>query len=115
MTSWASEQGVADEDGGGVAPHGPHRRAVAPFGVAVHQVVVDQGEVVHELHRDRAAQRGRRVAGDGLAGQQGQRGAHRLAGVRVERPTTLVAPAEVVGRHQPAVVVEPVHGTAQRG
>ena len=73
------EQPVPGQDGRADAEHGPGRRAVPALGVVVHDVVVQQGEVVHELDRHRGgdAALGRRARGAG--GQQGERGPQRLA------------------------------------
>ena len=58
--SWARrEQRVAGQDGRADAEHRPGRRPVPPLGVAVHDVVVQQREVVHELHRHRGGARPR--------------------------------------------------------
>ncbi len=100
------EQGVADQDGLGGAVHLPDGVAVAALLVAVHQVVVQEGEVVHQLHGHRAghAHLGR-GAGD-LGGEHGERGTYGLAAVAVRGVALGVDPAEVVGG-------DGVHGRGQ--
>ena len=51
------EQRVADEDGVADAVHVPHGRAVVAVAVAVHDVVVDEREVVDQLDRHGARAR----------------------------------------------------------
>ncbi len=77
------EQRVTDQDGLGGAVHLPDRVAVAALLVAVHQVVVQEGEVVHQLHGHRSghADLGRGT-GD-LGGEHRERGADGLAAVAV--------------------------------
>ena len=47
------QQRVAGQDGGADAEHCPGGGPVQAFGVAVHDVVVQQRPVVHQFHRDR--------------------------------------------------------------
>ncbi len=61
------------------AVDGPQRRAVAPLGVAVLDVVVDEAEVVAELDRGCARQGRSMVARDRGVGEQPEEGAHALA------------------------------------
>ena len=56
----AGQHRVAGEDRLALAEDGPPGRTVAPFEIAVHDVVVQQREVVHQLDGDRAGQRRRR-------------------------------------------------------
>ena len=87
------EQRVAGQDRGRHAEHRPRGRPVPAFHVVVHDVVVQQREVVHQLHGDGGRQRQRRVTAGRLRGQQGQRGPQRLAAAarrvpaRPRRPT----------------------------
>ena len=53
---------------------------VAALRVAVLDVVVDEAEVVAELHGRRARQGGLELAGDARVGQQAEQGPHPLAG-----------------------------------
>lgn len=91
------EERVADQDRLGRAVHLPYGVAVAALLVAVHQVVVQQREVVHEFDGHRAGNAGLGGRARRLGGQQGERGAHGLAAVTVRRPPVGVDPAEVVG------------------
>ncbi len=100
------EQGVADQDGLGGAVHLPDGVAVPALFVAVHQVVVQQREVVDQFDGDRAGHTGARCRAGDLGGQHRERGAHRLAPVAVRGPALRVGPAEVVGGHR-------VHGRGQ--
>ena len=81
------EEPVPGQDGRADAEHGPGRRPVPALGVVVHDVVVQQGEVVHELDRHRGghAPLGRRASGAG--GEQGQRGPQGLAATAAYRVT----------------------------
>ena len=47
--------GVAGQDRRADTEDRPRGRAVPPLGIPVHDVVVQQGEVVHQLNRDRGA------------------------------------------------------------
>lgn len=107
------EQRVADQDRLGRAVHLPHRVAVAPLLVAVHQVVVQQREVVHELDGHGAGDAGLRGGAGRLRGQQGQRRAHGLAAVAVGGPALGIDPAEVVGGHGVHGRCEPVNGSPE--
>ena len=107
------EQGVADEDRLGGAVHLPDGVAVAALFVAVHQVVVQEGEVVDEFDGDGAAPEvGIPGAGD-LGGEHREGGAHGLAAVTVRRPPVGVDPAEVVGGDGVHGRREPAHGSPQ--
>jgi hypothetical protein len=104
-----AQQRVAGQDGGPDPEHGPGRGPVPPLGVAVHDVVVQQREVVHELHgRGRGdAPLGRRAGGPGR--QQGQRRAQRLAALALtDGGAVSVDEAQVVGRDDPDVGAEPL-------
>lgn len=81
--------------------------------VAVHQVVVQQREVVHEFDGDGAGDAGLGRRARGFRGQQGERGAHGLAAVAVGRPALGVDPAEVVRRDGVHGRRQPVHGSSQ--
>lgn len=100
-------QRVPGEDRVGDPEHGPRGGPVPAGGVPVHHVVVQQREVVHQLHR------GGGPYGDGLApaergdGGEDQRGTYRLARLPRDRGTVRVLPAEVVAR-------DPAHRTGQR-
>ena len=74
-----AEQRVAGIDGLRDAVDRPEGGAVAPLGVAVLDVVVDEAEVVAELDRRGARQRAPMVAGDGGVGEQAQERPHALA------------------------------------
>ncbi len=52
------QQGVAGEDRAVRAEDRPRGGPVPPLGVAVHEIVVQQGEVVDQLHGDRAGEPG---------------------------------------------------------
>src|SRR5690606_9359933 len=84
-------------------------------GVAVHHVVVQQREVVHQLHRDGGGQRRAGGAADRLRGQQHQGGAERLPAVPGGGAPFGVAPAEVVSGDAVHRVGQPGRGLAQRG
>lgn len=91
------QQRVAGEHGGRGAEQGPEGGAVAAQRVAVDDVVVQQREVVHQPHGDRAGHRDRRAIPDGHRRQQRQRGPHRLAAARHRgRGAVGLAPAAVV-------------------
>ena len=107
------EERVADQDRLGGAVHLPHRVAVAALLVAVHQVVVQQREVVHQLHGDRAGHADLGRGAGRLRGEQRERGAHGLAAVAVGGVALGVDPAEVVGGDGVHGRGEPVHGRAQ--
>lgn len=109
------EQGVADQDGEGRSVHLPHRVAVAALLVAVHQVVVQQREVVHELDRDGAGDADLGRGTRGLGGEQRERRTHGLAAVAVRHVALGVDPAEVVGGDGVHGRREPVDGGAERG
>lgn len=100
------EQGVADQDGLGGAVHLPDGVAVPALLVAVHQVVVQQREVVDQFDGDRAGHAGLRGGAGDLGGQHGEGGAYGLAAVAVRGPALGVDPAEVVGGDR-------VHGRRQ--
>ena len=61
------EHGVARQDRPRAPEHRPRGGPVVALGVAVHDVVVQEREGVHELHRDRAGQ----AVGGGPAGRPG--------------------------------------------
>ncbi len=107
------EEGVADEDGLGGVVGLPDGVAVAALLVAVHEVVVEQREVVHELdgHGAGDARRGGRAGG--LGRQQGEGGAYGLALIAVGRPPLDVDPPEVVGGDGVHGCREPGHGGTQ--
>ena len=73
---WSDVSSLVSSPGGGAVTAGP---------VTVHHVVVQQGEVVHQLDGDRRTQRRGRGASDGLGRQQDQRGTDRLATARSGR------------------------------
>ena len=79
-----AEQRVAGVDRLRDAVHRPQRGAVAALGVAVLDVVVDEAEVVAQLHGRRAGQRAAVVAGDRGVGEQAE-----------QRPDPLAAAAPV--------------------
>lgn len=107
------EQGVADEDGLGGAVHLPDGVAVAALLVAVHQVVVQQREVVHQFNGDRTRHAHLGGGAGGLRGQDGERGAYGLAAVAVRGIALGVDPAEVVGGDGVHGRCEPVDGRLQ--
>ncbi len=100
------EQGVADEDGLGGAVHLPDGVAVPALFVAVHQVVVQQREVVDQLHGDGAGDAGLGLGAGDLRGEHREGGAYGLAAVPVRGVALGVDPAEVVGGNR-------VHGRCQ--
>jgi hypothetical protein len=73
-----AEERVAGVDGLRDAVERPQRRPVAPFAVTVLDVVVDEAEVVPELHRSRPGQRSPVIARDGGVGEQSQEWTHPL-------------------------------------
>ncbi len=113
------EERVADQDRERRAVHLPHRVAVAALLVAVHQVVVQQREVVDELDGDRAGDADLGRGSRSLGGEQREGGADGLAAVAVRRVALGVDPAEVVrgdgvhGRREP-VDRGAEHGGRQR-
>ena len=86
------EQRVPGVDGERDAPDRPQRGPVAALQVAVLDVVVDEAEVVAELHCGGAGQRALVLAGDRAVGEQAEQGPDALAA----RALALVE-AEVVG------------------
>ena len=107
------EEGVADEDGLGGAVHLPDGVAVPALFVTVHQVVVQQREVVDQLDRDGAGDADLGRGSGHLGGQQRERGAHGLAAVTVRGAALGVDPAEVVGGDGVHGRRQPVHGSTQ--
>lgn len=100
------EQGVADQDRLGGTVHLPDGVAVPALFVAVHQVVVQQGEVVDQFDGDRSGDACLgRGAGD-LGGEHGKGGTYGLAAIAVGGIALGVDPAEVVGGNG-------VHGRGQ--
>ena len=90
------EQRVPGQDGRADAEHGPGRRAVPALGVVVHQIVVQQGEVVHQLDGDRTGDCDASVHTGGSGGEQGEGGPERLAAAAGLRSALHTGPAEVV-------------------
>ena len=90
------QQRVPGQDRVSGPEHRPRGRAVAAHLVAIHHIVMQHREVVHELDRDRRWNGCLRVSPGGLRGQQRQRGANRLAGVAAGRFPLAIAPAEVI-------------------
>ena len=86
--------------------------------IAIHDVVVQQREVVDQLDRDRGRNAVSRAAAARLGGQYGQRRSDGFAADAVsgDRLTVCVEPPEVV-RGDPAhvVAVEAIDGGPQRG
>ena len=74
-----AEQRVAGVDGLRDPVDRPERGAVAPLDVAVLDVVVDEAEVVAQLHRRGTGQRTGVLAGDRGVGQQPEEGSDPLA------------------------------------
>ena len=72
-------QGVAGDDRRPDPVHRPHRRPVMPFGVDVDDVIVDEREVVDQLHRHRPGHADLGVGPGGFGGQDGQGGPDALA------------------------------------
>ena len=98
---------VAGQDRLALAEDHPAGRAVPPLEVAVHDVVVQQREVVHQLDGDRRrARRRRRVPPRRLGGQHAPASAGSPCRRR-SRPgcRRCVAPAQLVGRDQPHPLV----------
>ncbi len=109
------EHRVAGEDRRRRAPDRPHRRAVAALGVAVHEVVVQQREVVHQLDGHPAGH------ADGSVGRRTRAAASSASAGRSAlppppgRPTVAVDPAQVVGGLRRAGRVEPVTAARSAG
>ncbi len=82
------------------------------LGVAVHEVVVQQGEVVDELDRDRAGQPDLDRGTGRLRGQQCQCRTYQLAAAARQRRALRVGPAAVVGDHPAQPGMEPVDSGA---
>jgi hypothetical protein len=95
------QQRVPGEDRRADAEEAPRRRAMPPGQVAVHDVVVQQREVVHQLDRHRGRHRLAGRAADDRRGQQHERRADGLAAVRRHLRAMLVPPAEVVAGDPP--------------
>ena len=93
---------VAGGQGAGDAPQVPGRRLVAPFQVAVLNVVVQQRKVVHQFQGRRRWQGRGVVVGQGVAGEEAQGGAQRLAlgRRRIGRRAVAVGPAQMVAQQQ---------------
>jgi hypothetical protein len=89
-----AEQHVAGVDRLRDAVDRPERRPMAPFAVAILDVIVDEAEVVAELDGRGAGKRGSVVTRDRGVRQESQQGPDPLAGRRV-----LVVEAEVVANH----------------
>jgi hypothetical protein len=106
-------EGVAHEDRLGHAEERPDRGPVPALAVAVHDVVVEQGVVVHQLERDPAGHTDRGRRAHCLGRQDRERGADALAAA-VGLPTLGVDPAEVVLRHPAQTRVEAGEGIGQR-
>lgn len=104
------EQRVADQDRLRGAVHLPYGVTVSALLVAVHQVVVQQREVVHEFDGHRAGDAGLGRSARRLGGQQGERRADGLAAVAVGGLALGVDPAEVVGGDGVHGRCEPVNG-----
>ena len=102
------EHRVAGQDRRADAEHGPRGRAVPPLGVPVHDVVVQQREVVHKLDRDRGADAALGGHARGAGGKQGERGAQRLAAPLAHRVPLSVGEAVVVGSHPANAGAQPV-------
>ena len=93
------EHGVAGQDRLTVAEYHPPGRPVSPFQVAVHDIVVQQGEVVDELHRDgRRHPIGERAACC-FGTDDRERGPQRFAASVFDRIAELVVPIELIARH----------------
>ena len=75
-------QGVAGDDGRADPVHGPHRRAVMALGVGVDDVVVDEREVVDQLHGHGARYADLGVRPGRLGGEDGEGGPDALAARR---------------------------------
>ncbi len=91
------------------AEHPPSGLPVSPHGVAVQHVVVEQGEVVHHLHRGGGRYRPPPVPADRPGAGQCQRRADELPAP----PGALPGPAELVRRHLPCAPAQPVDPGAQ--
>ena len=89
-------QRVAGEDGVRGAEDRPHARPVPAHRVAVHDIVVQQREVVHKLDRHRGGQRAVGEAADRLRAQQYQRRPYALSGGRGGEAPMQIEPAEVI-------------------
>lgn len=100
-------QGVPGEDRVGVAEHGPRGGTVSSGGVPVHHVVVQQSEVVDQLHRGGRPYGRRVLPAERLHRGEHERGPDGLARVPRRRGAVRLLPAEVVQR-------DPAHRTRQR-
>ncbi|OLT44227.1 hypothetical protein BJF85_20390 [Saccharomonospora sp. CUA-673] len=107
------QQGVTGEDRRSGPERHPRGRPMPTGRVAVHDIVVQQREVVHEFDRDRRGQSGVRTAADRAGGEQCERGPQRLATVGVLRPAVTIPPAEVVTRDGPDRRGQRVHRVPQ--
>ncbi len=105
---WPGRERVAGQDRARHAEHGPGRRPVPALLVAVHDVVVQQREVVDELDRDRAVDRRLRRRADGRRRGRARAGTHRLAAAGA-----VLVPAEVVDGDRAQIRLERVDGRAQ--
>jgi hypothetical protein len=88
---------------------------VATFPVTVHEVVVDEGEVVHQLYRHAT---GHSYFGGGpgrLGGQHGQRRTDPFASSHLGGPPVDFGPPEVVADHVPDARHQAVHGLSHPG
>lgn len=90
------EHGVARDDGVRYPEHRPGRGPVAPGGVLVDDVVVEEGEVVREFDRDGRPHRRVRVPSQRTGGGQDERRSDGLARLPGRGRTVGVLPAEVV-------------------
>jgi len=93
------EHCVPGIDGLSLSPHLPYGGTVAPRGVAVLDVVVDQREVVKKLDRRGGSHSGGSVAAQSLAGEEAEPWTEPLAAWRPLRSEPFVDVAELVLHH----------------
>ena len=91
-------QGVAGHDGRPDPEHRPDRRPVVAFGVGVDDVVVDEREVVHQLHRHPAGYPTSASAQAASAARMARVGRIPLPPGGLHRLAVGVGPTHVVGR-----------------
>ena len=98
--------GVANNDAFADAEHIPHRCPMAPGAVVVHDVVVDQREVVDEFHGYSTGNCGVWQPVHCFCSEHRQSRSHPFAAPCVGRIAILVRPAKVIGHWQAKVFIK---------